>query len=570
MNETPTHKFNFKNPIVILSLTAVVVFGLIFGVILLTQNWGKTSTQINEEALLKRLDKLYTKINVTVLQPRKDNSVEMPTTLTSALPDINSSFPLQVSAATEEFIEIFSSPEKAGANYESWLIDVANNFNKSGAQVDGKNVSVAVRNISSGTGVDYISSGKYTPDVFAPSAELWGEMLSYQGKKVSLAEKSIAGNVAGIVLSKAKHAEMVQQYGAVNSKTIVDAVLKGELAMGYTNPFVSTTGLNFLLSTLYTIDSSTPLGDEAISQFQKFQDNIPYVAYNTMQMRESAKNGSLNGFVLEYQTYVNAPDIKSNYIFTPFGVRHDQPVYEIGDLSPTKQEIVSQFIAYCKTPEMQRLASEKGFNGLPEYVYEFPPASGEIIASAQQIWKKEKHGSSDLSVVFVADVSGSMEGDPILKLKESLHSASNVILPETRVGIVTFSSHVNIALPIAPFDINQRAYFSGAVKAMRAEGSTAMFDGIVVAMKMLLEEQEKNSNTKLMLIVLTDGETNVGCNLSDVEGIIRDLKLPIYTIGYNANIAVLENLSQINEATSINAETDDVIYKIQSLFNAQM
>ena len=105
---------------------------------------------------------------------------------------------------------------------------------------------------------------------------------------------------------------------------------------------------------------------------------------------------------------------------------------------------------------------------------------------------------------------------------------------------------------------------------MRASGGTAMFSAITVAAKMLMDEQAKNPNTKLMMFVLTDGETNQGYSLVNVESTLKSLKIPIYTIGYNANIKVLDSVSKINEAASINAETEDVIYKLESLFNAQM
>ena len=560
---------NKKNNIAILAVIAVVVFGLIFGIVYLTQNWGKSKDAVDTESAHKTLDRLYNRITVKTLPLRKENVDLSGINLSVSLPEITM-YPYVANPTTSDFIEIFSSPEKAGASYESWLIDVADSFNKSGATVDGKPVSVAVRNISSGLGVDYIVSDKHKPDIFAPSTELWGDMLISKGIDVKLIEKRLAGNVAGIVLSKKKNDEMINKYGSINSRIIVEAVLSGELVMGYTNPFVSSTGLNFLLTTLYTLNSNDPLGDEATAEFQRFQDNIPYVAYNTMQMKESAQSGSLDGFVLEYQTYVNSPDIKSTYVFTPFGVRHDQPVYEVGQLSDIKKEITRQFIDYCKTPEMQKLASEKGFNGKDEYVYEFAKADGTTISNAQQVWKKEKSGTRDLTAVFVADISGSMDGAPIIKLKESLNSAAKNIASETHVGLVTFSDNVNIALPIGKFDINQRSYFTGAVKDMQVGGGTAMFDAITVATKMLADAQAQNPNTKLMLFVLTDGETNRGSNLRDVEGMLRALKIPIYTIGYNANISVLNNISSINEAASINAETDDVIYKLENLFNAQM
>ena len=97
-----------------------------------------------------------------------------------------------------------------------------------------------------------------------------------------------------------------------------------------------------------------------------------------------------------------------------------------------------------------------------------------------------------------------------------------------------------------------------------------MYDAIIVAEKMLIEEQAKNPNTKIMLFVLTDGETNRGHSFSDIEKITSGLKVPVYTIGYNADIDILKELSNINEAATMNAETDNIIYRLESLFNSQM
>jgi Ca-activated chloride channel family protein len=55
-----------------------------------------------------------------------------------------------------------------------------------------------------------------------------------------------------------------------------------------------------------------------------------------------------------------------------------------------------------------------------------------------------------------------------------------------------------------------------------------------------------------------------------ISDIVQSLKIPIYTIGYNADIQALQTISSINEAASINADTDDVVYKLGNLFNAEM
>lgn len=73
-----------------------------------------------------------------------------------------------------------------------------------------------------------------------------------------------------------------------------------------------------------------------------------------------------------------------------------------------------------------------------------------------------------------------------------------------------------------------------------------------------------------MLFVLSDGEQNTGYSLSDISKILEVYKIPVYTIGYNADIKALEKISAINEAASINADSEDIVYKLKSLFNLQM
>lgn len=548
---------------------SVLVFCLIFVGITLTKNMGKSEKVVTTENATETLNRLYKDITVNMVAARKEQVNIEPENIKDSLPDI-SKYPLQVDKTTNDFIEIFSSTEKAGDNKDGWLVDTAKAFNKANIKLNGKNVSVRIRGIASGQGMDYIVSGKYIPDAFTPSNELWGSMMKAKGANVSLIEKRLAGNIAGILISKDKYNQLIKKYGAINLKTITDAVAGNEMAMGYTNPFASSTGLNFLLSALSTFDSKDILSGKAVQGFEKFQTNIPFVAYTTLQMRDSAKSGVLDGFILEYQTFVNTPELKSDYIFTPFGVRHDSPMYAIGDLSAEKKEILNKFIEFCKSAEYQKLASDYGFNKFDDYSPEIGDIKGDVISQAQKLWKEKKDVNNDISAVFVADISGSMDGVPLNKLKQSLLSGSQYIRKDASIGLVSFSTDVNINLPIAKFDLNQRALFTGAVKDLKAIGKTAMFDAIVVASKMLIEEKAKNPKAKLMLFVLSDGETNYGHSLNEVRDMLQAFKIPIYTIGYNANIKALQSLSEINEAASINADSEDVVYKLGSLFNAQM
>ena len=553
----------------ILAAIAILIFGVVYGGISLTKNWGKDANTVSQEEAMEKLNKINKNISVSEVTARKASINLDSTSLNETLPDI-SKYPPQVENTTESYIEIFSSVEKTGEGKDGWLVDVANDFNKAGIEVNGKKVSVKIRGLASGMGMDYIVSGKYVPDAYTPSNELFGEMIKSKNIEVNLSDKRMVGNVSGILLSKSKHDALIKKYGSINLKNITDAVANNEIAMGYTNPFSSATGLNFLVSTLNTFDNKDILSQGAIEGFQKFQNNIPLVSYTTLQMRESAESGKLDGFIMEYQTYINSPELKDSYVFTPFGVRHDSPLYSIGKLSDEKKQILDKFIEFYKGDKYKKLSTEYGFNNLDDYKSEVELIDGNTIFKAQKLWKEKKNGDRNITAVFVADVSGSMQGKPLNELKRSLINGSQYIGDDNSIGIVTYSDDVSINLPIGKFDINQRSLFTGAVNDMQAGGGTATFDAISVAMKMLMEEKEKNPDTKLMLFVLSDGETNRGHSLSDIEEILKTLKIPVYTIGYNADIDALKSISSVNEAASINADSEDVVYQIGSLFNAEM
>ena len=561
---------NGKKIAIFVGIAVVVFLGVFLG-ITLTQDLGKSEEQITTEKAEQTLSNLLGSIKVETVTARK--SAISDTDILSdeqELPDIKS-YPLSVTGRGEINVEIFSSPEKAGTGTDGWLNEVAERFNNEMKTVNGKTVSVSVRSVSSGLALDYIKSGKYVPEALSPSNEFWGSMLNAGGVKTTLIEKKLCGNVAGILLSKEKHNDMVSKYGSVNMKTVAEATQSGDLLMGYTNPFVSSTGLNFLINTLYTYDADDILSQTAADGFRTFQENVPLVSYNTLQMRNAAESGSLDAMVMEYQLYVNDPTLKNNYIFTPFGVRHDNPLYAIGDLSKDKTDALKLFAQYCLSSESQSYASECGFNQNEKYISELPDnISGDKLLSAQKFYKENKNSGRPIVAVFVADISGSMIGEPINALKTSLINSMQYINKSNYVGLVSFSNKVNINLPIEKFDLNQQAYFKGAVEDLAANGSTATYDAVIVALDMINKAKEQHPEAKPMIFLLSDGEQNKGYSLNEIEPVVSAYGVPIYTIGYNANIDALKKISEINEAATINAASDDIIYQLKNLFNSEM
>lgn len=501
------------------------------------------------------LDEMYNELDVEQATPVKGTVTLDTPDLYDELPEIDK-YPLSVEGSGDVDIEIFTSGEKAGNDNDSWLIDVASSFNSSDVKTsDGKTVSISVRSVPSGTAADYIISGKYLPDLYTPSNTLFGEYAISNNGSLELYADRLVGNTAGILVKK--------DSGYTTADEVIKAVQDNKLTMGYTNPQTSATGLNLLLTLLRGGDDN----------FTKFNANIPYVAYTTQQMRDSASNGTLDAMLSEYQAYINDNNLTSMYDFIAFGVRHDNPVYICNKSGKTAAELegVKLVVDYCKSDEMQKIAAQKGFNANDDYTSaeEF---SGAQVTQGLKTYKKTKDNGKDIIAVFVADCSGSMDGDPMNQLKNSLTNGAQYINDNNYVGLVSYSNSVTIEVPIAQFDLNQRSYFQGAVNNLIASGGTASYDAVVVAVKMITEAKAQHPDAKCMLFLLSDGYANNGYSMDEITSALRTSGIPVYTIGYgdDADTGELARLSGINEAASINADSDDIIYKIKSLFNSQL
>jgi Ca-activated chloride channel homolog len=497
--------------------------------------------------------------------------------ITETLPPI-SQFPMSVSPAggfSDVTVEIFVSTEKSGSGTDGWMNDVAKAFNDANIKLaGGRRAQVEIRKIASGTGYEFIASRKYLPDAFSPSNHLWIRMAQSHGVAMSPVREKTVANLAGVVMKSAMADKLKSGRGAVDIKSLIDAVLQGDMAMGYTNPFASSTGINFLVSVLATFadgDEGKMLSPEVVSAFEAFQKGVPFVGETTLQLRESVRNdGSLDAFVMEYQTFVKTAELQSGYVFLPFGYPHDNPLYAVGSLPPEKLQALEAFAKFSEQAKYRDLATEYGFNPALKFDQNYAPPSGGTLVQAQQIWKTKKDAGRTIAAVFLCDVSGSMVGPRLEGVREALIQGADFISPEHSIGLVVFSDRVRTLLPIRRFNINQKASFVAAAEDLTAGGNTAMYDGVAVALSLLAKAKEADPGIKPVLFVLTDGETNNGLYFDDMQAIIKGLRVPIYTIGYEADFDELKRVSGLVEAATINAGEGEIRYKIGSLLNAQM
>lgn len=484
-------------------------------------------------------------------------------TLYDELPEITK-YPIQVQGRGQIDIEIFTSGEKAGKNHDAWLVECAEDFNKSNAALaDGRTVSLTVRSIASGLGADYILSGKYLPDLYTPSNPLFGDYAIANGAPMELLSDRLVGNTAGILVRKGSGYKAPDQ--------VVAAVIAGELHLGYTNPQTSATGANLLL---YLLQSNGGVDSEqAAEALKNFNGNVPYIAYTTQQMVTSAASGSFDAIVSEYQAYVNDENLKSLYEYIPFGIRHDNPVYITGKAGSdaARTEACGIILDYLTDRSCQDRASRYGFNAMEDYESDMAVYGAET-GRALQVYKKAKDAGKDIIAVFVADCSGSMDGTKLLELKQSLSNGMQYINENNLIGLVSYSDEVTVELPIARFDMNQKAYFQGAVDRMQANGNTYSYEAVCVGLDMIRTARQDNPDAKAMLFLLSDGQANGRFSLKDISYAVREESVPVYTIAYTggSDSDQLSQLSGINEAACIKADSDDIVYQIKNLFNSQL
>ncbi len=286
-------------------------------------------------------------------------------------------------------------------------------------------------------------------------------------------------------------------------------------------------------------------------------------------MRDSVANdtGTLDAFVMEWQTYANTESLQNGYEFIPFGVRHDNPLYTVGDLTPSQSEALEAFAAFAEQPQYQQSAAEFGFDPPAfEPTVEVPP--GSTLIDVQNVWKDKKDGGRPVATVFVVDTSGSMEGTRIQAVQNAMLSAREFIKPSTEVGVVEFNDVAAKRLDIAEFDLNQQARYAAIAEDLTPGGGTAMYDGIALGLKMLEDKRALDPEVKPILVVLTDGQTTDGLTFEDVDDVVEGLRIPIYTVGFEADLEELGRVSSLVEAASIDASEEDVEFKIAALFNA--
>ncbi|MGD1953436.1 MAG: VWA domain-containing protein [Leptolyngbyaceae cyanobacterium] len=505
------------------------------------------------------------------------------------LPNIDD-FPLYGASpqANQVYLEIYSSSEKANIDRqnERWLVEVADAFNqRQEKSSSGKVIQVGIRKIASGTAARLLGAKVVQPAGYSPSNDLWVAMIKSQGIQVAPVAERLVANTAGWVVPGDVY-QQLQVSGEVTFDSLLNAIAAGQVSVAYPNPYKSSTALN-LLYTLYWRAAGHQKDSGALTQselqtpqvksvFDQFQSQVLITTPTTLELQELflRDQTKLQAFPLEYQNYLTLKQVAGfeSTEFIPFGIPHNNPLVGFDWNTPETAAALQKFAAFAQSPGMVKLANDQGFVDTDYLQAVHPPIpDGETLLAAQSSWKINKDSGRTVYLEMVIDTSGSMEGEPLQAVQDGLRVASQQINQGNQVGLVTFADQPVRRLELTPYDELQQKKLLAAIDQLQADGGTAMYDGVMVALADLMEKRANDPNGRFYLLLLSDGAVNEGHLFNDVKDIMEYSNVRFYPIAYgNVNAAELEAIASLRESTVKQGNPENVQTLFKDLFQVNL
>jgi Ca-activated chloride channel family protein len=309
---------------------------------------------------------------------------------------------------TVQRIEIVSSVEKAdGRNPESsWLVGVAERFNQRRERIDdGPPIEAVVRAIPSGLGAQMLAAGKMRPAGYSPAGQSWLELLRHQGLPPTLISDKLVANTTVIAVRQSAWQRLNQGSASGLSFTrMVDQILAGNLKLGYSNPYTSSAGLDFLQTLLWVLaghgQDRKPLtaADFKRTQITKgldlLQQRIAGTAPTYPQSIQIWKSqpSRFDAVVMAHQSFnqlKQEPDF-DDLVEVPFGTAQNSPLAVFPWTTAQERQGLQRFAQFASSEPMQALARQRGY-GEPQGIAAAanpPQADGALLSKAQTLWKQ--------------------------------------------------------------------------------------------------------------------------------------------------------------------------------------
>jgi Ca-activated chloride channel family protein len=190
--------------------------------------------------------------------------------------------------------------------------------------------------------------------------------------------------------------------------------------------------------------------------------------------------------------------------------------------------------------------------------------SKTLVKVALQGRRVDEEARKPAHLVFLVDVSGSMGGADRLPLaKRSLEVLTRQLRPTDTVALVTYAGRAEVVLP--PTSAKQQERILSSIRSLDTGGGTSMGSGMELAYKIAVGQVQRATTTRV--IVLTDGDTNIGPNLTP-EKMLESVHayvaegVTLTTVGFglgNYKGSALEQLADKGNGQALYVDSDQAI-----------
>lgn len=527
------------------------------------------------------------------------------TTLLSGCSDID--FLFDNSASNAITISIAYSPEK-----DKWLTEQIARFNEQRITVNDRRVRVEGINKSSGAARTEIKNGTLQVTVWSPSASTWLEVLKQEtgNQNVAVSNKPLVLTPVVIAMWKPMAEAMGWPNKPIGWKDMLDLTNDpqgwgrfghpewGRFSWGHTDPEISTTALSTLIAEFYAatgkrdgLTVADVQSEEATRFIRDLGRSIKHYGYNTLIFSENMKKfgmSYISAFPMEEITLIdfnkfNPPPTPLVAIYPAEGTFwHDNPFIIMTSATADERTAAERFYEFLLAEESQRAAMSFGFRPANPNVPLTDPISptfgvdpqgvqtvlavpsAEVIVAVKNSWALNRKRAD---ILLVVDTSGSMEGDKLTMVKAGIETFLARILPEDRVGLVTFDSTARLAVPMAPLNDNRIA-LQTAVQEMRAAGRTALFDALALGKQVLDNLPPAEDDRIRAIVLLSDGADNSSrASLDEIRNLFDESGISIFPVAYgsDADRQVLDSIAELARTIVVVGDTGDIAQIFENL-----
>ncbi|KAB8334978.1 extracellular solute-binding protein [Scytonema tolypothrichoides VB-61278] len=337
----------------------------------------------------------------------------------------------------------------------------------------------------------------------------------------------------------------------------------------HTAPTRSNSGLQTLVTQYASVSSKRPeqLTTTDVQQFQpqiqQIQTKITRYGVSTNSLAKAmVKNGPYWASVASvYESSV----IAANSHLQP-GQQRYEAVYPKATLTSNMRAILpnapwvsadekaagEKFIAYLRSPEIQKIATDLGLRpgtpGVPlgtKFSQEFGvnpqakydslrPPQPQVVEAMLKSWQQVAKKAS--LVVMVVDSSGSMAGEKLSAAQNTLKNYINNLGPKEQIALIDFDSQIRrpVLVDGTPQGKERGLQF---LSGLTADGNTKLYDAALNARNWLLQNLRPDAINAVL--ILTDGE-DTGSQISleqlsqelQKSGFNSEQRIGFFTVGY--------------------------------------